>query len=97
MDEVIFEEFKGTGNQEIVLDRRLVDKRIWPSIDIDRSGTRREEMLLDPEEHRRVCMLRRVLNDMNSPEAAHGTASRKQPMPGSHVAFSRVQPRSSTK
>ncbi|MCA9248077.1 MAG: transcription termination factor Rho, partial [Planctomycetales bacterium] len=69
MDEVIFEEFKGTGNQEIVLDRALVDKRIWPAIDINRSGTRREEMLLDPEEYRRVCMLRRVLNDMNSPDA----------------------------
>ncbi len=69
MDEVIFEEFKGTGNQEILLDRKLVDRRIWPSIDINRSGTRREEMLLDPEEHRRVCMLRRVLDDMNPPDA----------------------------
>ena len=69
MDEVIFEEFKGTGNQEIVLDRRLVDRRIWPTIDITRSGTRREEMLMDPEEHRRVCLLRRVLNEMNSPDA----------------------------
>ena len=69
MDEVIFEEFKGTGNQEIVLDRRLVDKRIWPAIDIDRSGTRREEMLMDPDEHRRVCVLRRVLSEMNPPEA----------------------------
>ncbi|MBN1854866.1 MAG: transcription termination factor Rho [Pirellulales bacterium] len=69
MDEVIFEEFKGTGNLEIVLDRRLVDKRIWPSIDINASGTRREEMLMDPEEHRRVCMLRRVLNDMNPTDA----------------------------
>ncbi len=69
MDEVIFEEFKGTGNLEIVLDRRLVDKRIWPAIDINRSGTRREEMLMDPEEYRRVCILRRVLNEMNPPEA----------------------------
>jgi transcription termination factor Rho len=69
MDQVIFEEFKGTGNLEIVLDRRLVDKRIWPAIDIGRSGTRREEMLMDPEEHRRVCILRRVLNDMNGPDA----------------------------
>ncbi len=69
MDEVIFEEFKGTGNLEIVLDRKLVDKRIWPAIDINRSGTRREEFLMDPEEHRRVCILRRVLNDMNPPEA----------------------------
>nr|WP_210418000.1 transcription termination factor Rho [Bythopirellula goksoeyrii] len=69
MDEVIFEEFKGTGNQEIVLDRQLVDKRIWPAIDINRSGTRREEMLMDPEEHRRVCMLRRVLNEMSPTDA----------------------------
>ena len=69
MDEVIFEEFKGTGNLEIVLDRKLVDKRIWPAIDINRSGTRREEMLMDPEEYRRVCILRRVLNDMNRPDA----------------------------
>ena len=69
MDEVIFEEFKGTGNLEIVLTRALVDKRIWPAIDINASGTRREEMLMDPEEHRRVCLLRRVLNEMNPPEA----------------------------
>ncbi len=69
MDEVIFEEFKGTGNQEIVLDRKLVDRRIWPAIDINRSGTRKEEMLFDPEEHRRICVLRRVLNDMNPPDA----------------------------
>ena len=69
MDDVIFEEFKGTGNLEIVLDRKLVDKRIWPAIDINRSGTRREEMLLDPEEYRRICILRRVLNDMNPADA----------------------------
>jgi len=78
MDEVIFEEFKGTGNQEIVLDRKLVDRRIWPSIDINRSGTRREEMLLDPEEHRRVCILRRVLDDMNPPEAMELLTTRLQ-------------------
>ncbi len=69
MDEVIFEEFKGTGNLEICLDRKLVDKRIWPAIDINSSGTRREEMLMDPEEHRRVCILRRVLNDMGPVDA----------------------------
>jgi transcription termination factor Rho len=69
MDEVIFEEFKGTGNQEIVLDRSLVDKRIWPAIDIDKSGTRREEMLMDPDEHRRVSVLRRHLSEMNPPDA----------------------------
>ncbi|MFN5466905.1 MAG: transcription termination factor Rho, partial [Pirellulaceae bacterium] len=65
MDEVIFEEFKGTGNLEIVLDRGLVDKRIWPAIDISRSGTRREEMLLDPEEYRRMTILRRTLSEMS--------------------------------
>ncbi len=69
MDEVIFEEFKGTGNLEIVLDRKLVDKRVWPAIDINKSGTRREEMLLDPEEYRRMCILRRVMHDMNGPDA----------------------------
>ncbi len=76
MDEVIFEEFKGTGNLEIVLDRHLVDKRIWPAIDINRSGTRREEMLMDLDEHRRVCVLRRVLNDMNAPDAMELLVSR---------------------
>ncbi len=78
MDEVIFEEFKGTGNLEIVLDRRLVDKRIWPAIDISGSGTRREEMLLDPEEYRRICVLRRVLNEMNPPDAMELLVSRLQ-------------------
>jgi transcription termination factor Rho len=78
MDDVIFEEFKGTGNLEVVLDRKLVDKRIWPSIDINGSGTRREEMIMDPEEHRRVCILRRVLNDMNAPEAMELLVSRLQ-------------------
>ncbi len=76
MDEVIFEEFKGTGNLEVVLDRSLVDKRIWPAIDINRSGTRKEEMLMDPEEYRRVCVLRRVLNEMNPPEAMDLLVSR---------------------
>jgi len=69
MDDVIFEEFKGTGNLEIVLDRRLVDKRIYPAIDINRSGTRREEMLMEPDEYRRVCVLRRVLGEMNPADA----------------------------
>jgi transcription termination factor Rho len=69
MDDVIFEEFKGTGNLEIHLDRRLVDKRIWPAIDISKSGTRREEILMDPDEYRRVTVMRRVLADMDSPSA----------------------------
>ena len=69
MDEVIFEEFKGTGNLEIVLDRRLVDTRVYPARDINRSGTRREEMLMDAETYRRTCVLRRVLGDMNPADA----------------------------
>jgi len=69
MDEVIFEEFKATGNMELHLDRRLVDKRIWPAIDISRSGTRREELLLDAKELELVYRLRRVLSDLNPIEA----------------------------
>jgi len=69
MDDVIFEEFKGTGNLEIHLDRKLVDKRIWPAIDINKSGTRREEILMDPEEYKRVSLMRRVLADQNPPDA----------------------------
>jgi transcription termination factor Rho len=69
MDEVIFEEFKGTGNSELILDRTIADRRIWPAIDITRSGTRKEELLLDPEELRRVWILRKVLNDMQPNEA----------------------------
>ena len=69
MDEVIFEEFKGTGNMELHLDRRMVDKRIWPAIDVNRSGTRKEELLLTPEELRRMYILRKVLSDMNPVEA----------------------------
>ncbi|MCF0216251.1 MAG: transcription termination factor Rho [Fibrobacteraceae bacterium] len=68
MDEVIFEEFKGTGNMELVLDRRISEKRIWPAIDIFKSGTRKEELLLDEEELRRVIILRRYLQDMTSVE-----------------------------
>ncbi len=69
MDEVIFEEFKGTGNMELHLDRRLADKRTWPAIDINRSGTRKEDLLLDPEELKYVWILRKVLNEMNPLDA----------------------------
>ena len=68
MDEVIFEEFKGTGNNELVLDRRIAEKRIWPAIDIFKSGTRKEEQLLSDEELRRVWVLRRYLQDMTTVE-----------------------------
>src|SRR2546425_9587278 len=66
MDEVIFEEFKGTGNMEVHLDRRLVDKRVFPAIDVNRSGTRKEELLLDDYELNRVWILRKVLNPLNT-------------------------------
>ena len=69
MDEVIFEEFKGTGNMEINLDRRLVDRRVYPSIDIQRSGTRKEELLLEQSDLNRIWLLRKVLQPMNTVES----------------------------
>ncbi len=69
MDELIFEEFKGTGNMELVLDRKLAEKRIFPAIDINKSGTRREELLLTPFEQQRIFLLRTFLADMPSDEA----------------------------
>jgi len=65
MDEVIFEEFKGTGNMELVLDRRLTDRRIFPSLELNKSGTRKEELLLTREELSRVWVLRKLINEMN--------------------------------
>src|SRR5476651_1935066 len=69
MDEVIFEEFKGTGNMEIILDRKLVDKRVFPAIDIQRSGTRKEELLIPKEDLARIWVLRKVLNPLSPVEA----------------------------
>ena len=69
MDDLIFQEFKGTGNMELVLDRRLADRRVWPAIDIAQSGTRREELLLNNESLNAVTMLRRTLNTMHPVEA----------------------------
>jgi len=84
MDEVIFEEFKGTGNMELVLDRRLSDRRVFPAIDVNRSGTRKEELLLDPKELNRVWILRKLLSELSTVEAMefllgkmHGTKSNK--------------------
>jgi len=69
MDEVIFEEFKGTGNMEVILDRKLVDKRVFPAIDIQRSGTRKEELLIPKEDLQRIWVLRKVLNPLSPVEA----------------------------
>ena len=85
MDEVIFEEFKGTGNHEIVLDRKLAERRIYPAMDIKASGTRKEDLLLEPDVMQKVWALRRVLNPLNSVEAMEfllskmeGTKSNKE-------------------
>jgi transcription termination factor Rho len=78
MDEVIFEEFKGTGNMELVLDRKIADRRVFPAIDIQKSGTRREELLLDKDEINRVYLLRNFLSDMPGPEAMEFLLQRMQ-------------------
>jgi|SRR5579872_1492178 len=85
MDEVIFEEFKGTGNMEMVLDRKLSDRRIFPAIDVNKSGTRKEELLMDESELARIWILRKVLADMNPVESMEfllskmrGTKSNKE-------------------
>jgi len=69
MDEVIFEEFKGTGNMELVLDRKLSDKRVYPAIDLNKSGTRKEDLLLKPDVLQKVWLLRKVMNPLNTVEA----------------------------
>ena len=69
MDDVIFEEFKGTGNMELVLDRKIADRRIYPAIEVNKSSTRREDLLLASEELNRIWILRKVLNEMNAPDA----------------------------
>ena len=85
MDEVIFEEFKGTGNMEVHLDRRLMDKRVFPAIDINKSGTRKEELLIPKEDLNRIWILRKVLSQLSVVEAVeflldkiHGTKSNKE-------------------
>jgi transcription termination factor Rho len=69
MDDVIFEEFKGTGNCEVILDRKLSDKRVFPAIDIQRSGTRKEELIIPKEDLTRIWVLRKVLNPLSPVEA----------------------------
>jgi transcription termination factor Rho len=78
MDEVIFEEFKGTGNMEIVLDRALVDRRIWPAVDIYQSGTRREEALLDPIEYQKIVLMRKALAGLSASDAMEQLVNRLQ-------------------
>jgi transcription termination factor Rho len=89
MDEVIFEEFKGTGNMEIHLDRRLSDRRVFPAIDLTRSGTRKEELLLPEETLNAVWILRKVLAQMNGMEAMELLLDRLQATP-SNAEFMRM-------
>ena len=77
MDEVIYEEFKGTGNMEVHLDRRLSERRIYPAIDIDRSGTRREELLMDETTLQKVWLLRRMAHMISSDEKLYGESAEK--------------------
>ena len=81
MDEVIFEEFKGTGNMEIVLSRDISQRRIYPAVDISKSGTRKEELLMDPVEHKKIQMIRRSLADLGAVEATQDLVSRLMKFP----------------
>ncbi len=81
MDEVIFEEFKGTGNSEVILDRKASDKRVYPAIDIAKSGTRKEELLVDEETLKKMFILRRILNPMNSIDAIEFLVDKLKQMP----------------
>jgi transcription termination factor Rho len=92
MDEVIFEEFKGTGNMELHLDRRLADRRLWPAIDINRSGTRREELLLGPADLHRVWQLRKVLQDRKPGEAMEFLIRRLQRSPSNREFLNDMLP-----
>jgi transcription termination factor Rho len=86
MDEVIFEEFKGTGNMEVHLDRSLVDRRIFPSINVAMSGTRKEELLYHPDEYTKVSVLRRALTEVPAVEAMELLLSKMRKTPD-NIAF----------
>jgi transcription termination factor Rho len=90
MDDLIFQEFKGTGNMELVLDRRLADRRVWPALDIAQSGTRKEERLMDPEALRRVGLLRRTLADMKPVEAMEGLLKQMAKFPTNAEFLDRI-------
>jgi transcription termination factor Rho len=93
MDDVIFEEFKGTGNMELVLDRRLADRRVYPALDISQSGTRKEERLLDPEVLRRVTLLRRTLVQMQPMEAMESLVKKLGEFPSNDAFLQRLNVR----
>ena len=87
MDEVIFEEFKGTGNSEIILDRKVSDKRVFPAIDVTRSGTRKEELLVDKDTLKKMYVLRRILNPMGVIDAIEFLQDKLRQTKGNHEFF----------
>ncbi len=87
MDEVIFEEFKGTGNSEIILDRKVADKRVFPALDITRSGTRKEDLLVAPEILKKMYVLRRILNPMGTVDAIEFLLGKLRETPKGNSAF----------
>jgi transcription termination factor Rho len=91
MDDAIFQEFKGTGNMEMVLSRELADRRIWPSIDVSRSGTRREEKLLDPEMLDGITMLRRSLISLSAVEAMEQMTKTMEKFPSNKIFLERIR------
>ncbi|MGE3818493.1 MAG: transcription termination factor Rho [Isosphaeraceae bacterium] len=90
MDDLIFQEFKGTGNMELVLDRKLADRRVWPAIDLQQSGTRKEERLLDPETLARVTLLRRSLADLKPVEAMESLVKQLAKSPTNEAFLERI-------
>jgi transcription termination factor Rho len=87
MDEVIFEEFKGTGNSEIILDRKVADKRVFPAIDITRSGTRKEELLVPADILKKMYVLRRILNPMGTVDAIEFLMGKLRETPKGNATF----------
>jgi transcription termination factor Rho len=87
MDEVIFEEFKGTGNSEIILDRKVADKRSYPAIDIARSGTRKEELLVPADILKKMYVLRRILNPMGTVDAIEFLLGKLRETPKGNASF----------
>jgi transcription termination factor Rho len=90
MDDIIFQEFKGTGNMELVLDRKLADRRIYPAMDIAQSGTRKEERILPPDILRKVHMLRRTLVDQSPQQAMESLVRKLGQFPSNEAFLSRI-------
>jgi transcription termination factor Rho len=90
MDDIIFQEFKGTGNMELVLDRKLADRRIFPALDITQSGTRKEERILAPDVLQRVTLLRRGLVKLNSVSAMEGLVKKMGEYPSNAAFLERI-------